>query len=160
MANQPVDVSVAEHATAALAFELAAQLVPWPQILHRFGISDQQFELLLRAPMFQKMLQEAKAKWDSPLTVAERTRLKAQFSLEACLLPLHAIVHDGKTPTQSRVDAAKLIASVAGLSRGEGVQANTEKFSLTINLGPNHQVGMSLKPPAIDADMSDAERLG
>lgn len=146
-----------EHATAALAFELAAQLVPWRQVTARFGISDEQFRLLLAAPIFQKMVREAKAKWDSPMSVAERTRLKAQFALEQCLLPMHGIAQDGKTHPQQRLDAMKLLAGIAGMGKGEGPQP-ANGFQLTINLGENHQIRVAA--PLVNATPEDTQDLG
>src|SRR5262245_18925935 len=102
------DVSILQHATAALAFELAAQLVPCRQSIQRFRITEDQRKLLLSNVPSQKLVRDAKAKWDSPMSVAERTRLKAQFSIEQCLLPLHGIVQDPRSGAQSRIDAAKL----------------------------------------------------
>lgn len=155
------DVSLLEHATAALAFELAAKLVPAAQVLSRFSISEEQYRALLASEQFRKLLKEAKDKWDSPMSVAERTRLKAQFSIEQCLLPLHGIVHDGKSATQSRIDAAKLIAAIAGLNRGEATSPQEARFSLNINLGPDHRVSLErLIPKQIDdagVDVSEGE---
>lgn len=140
-----------EHLTAALAFDLAAQLSPLQVIMDRYGLTEAMLTTALQHPPFVKLIREAKAKWESDMSVAERVRLKAQFALEDCILPMHNIAHNKDAGNVSRIDAVKLIASIAGMSRGDAVQQESGKFSLTINMGGDKPpTTLTIAAPTVD----------
>ena len=138
-----------EDLTAALAFDLAAQLSPMSVILERYQLTPEQLKAALTHPPFVKLVKEAQAKWNSDMSVAERVRLKAQFALESCILPVHGIAHNKDTGAASRIDAVKLLSTIAGMSRGDAVAQEGSKFSLTINLGEK-STSLQVAPPTIE----------
>lgn len=138
-----------EQLTAALAFDLASGLSSLTTVMDRYHMTPSQMAGALRHEPFAKLVREAKAKWESDMTVAERVRMKAQFALETCLLPVHNIAQDAQTNANTRLDAVKLISAIAGMSRGDAASADASKFNLVINLG-SEQTTVRVGPPVID----------
>lgn len=135
-----------EHLSAALAFSLANRLNSIEEILVRFGLSSTQLAKLMGYPPFQRLVREAHAKWNSDMSTAERVRLKAQMALETVLLPIQQIANNAQAGHQSRIDAAKLLAGVAGMSRSESAGNATPSFNLQINLG-DQSASLSIAAP-------------
>lgn len=139
-----------EDVAASLAFELAQQLLPWRQVIARYGLTENDLRTLMANPAFIKMLEEAKATWEGAANIAERVRLKSQFVLETALLPIAQIIHDGKSGTQAKIDATKLIASIAGMSKSEAASQQGSGFGVNIYLG-DKSVSVQPSGPLLDA---------
>lgn len=125
------------HLNAHIAAELAAGLSDAGSIRERYGISEAQWNVLKRTPMFRAMLLEAVQKLQGDLNANKRITLKSEIALEDSIPVLHRIAHDPEVVPASRIEAIKQMASLTGRNGKEPAAGGGSGFSLTINLGAN-----------------------
>lgn len=123
--------------SAHIAAELAAGLSDAAAVRERYGISDDQWEILKKSPVFRKMLTEAIVTFRGDMNAGNRITKKAEIVLEDSIPAYDGIIHNPDVPAQARIDAGKLLAQLAGRSAKEGSATVTpgSGFTLNINLG-------------------------
>ncbi len=118
---------------ATIAMELAAGLADAPAIRQRYGISDAQWSILKRTPLFRNMLKEAIERLGGDTNAGARIKLKADVLLEDNLPVLDEIANDRDAQSQARIEAIKTMAQLAGRSQKEATQGGGQgAFSLNI----------------------------
>lgn len=136
-----------------VARAIAADIYPLETILKHHSISPDQWLSISENPAFRKLLESEIQAWHSATNTTERVRLKSAAFIEEALPELYARVHDKGEALNHKVEALKLVRDLAGFVRGGGEAGVTgERFSVTINLGADHQLTIekSLTPQVID----------
>lgn len=122
--------------SAQIVAELAAGLADAGTVRAQYGISEAQWEVLKRNPVFRKMLAEAIVTWRGELNAGQRITKKAEIVLEDAIPVLDTIAHSPDTPAVARIEAIKQMASLAGRNAKEGASAGGGGgFMLNINIG-------------------------
>lgn len=142
-----------EDVNGRLAYDLACQLYPVGTILKQYGLTEPQLVNLLKNEQFANMVKETRAKFLSGLSTPERVQLKAQIALEGCIAPMYGIVHDPQTAVGAKTDATKILTTIAGLSKGDALPQQAQKFVLNISLG-DKSIGITAEPPTIEQKAS------
>lgn len=124
--------------SAQVAAELAAGLSSEETLRERFNLSEAQWEALQDNPVFKRMLHEAQETLSGPLNAKQRIRLKAGIAFEETIPTLYRMIHDRDLAGAARMEAAKLLAKVSEVDRGDPDESGNPAgngFSITINLG-------------------------
>jgi len=119
---------------AQLAAELAAGLLPVPDILHRYEKTPAQLKQLLKDPMFSRMVSDFAKEWNSPLTAKERIRMKSLIAVEDSLSALYAMFHNPANAPPARLEAFKQLAELADAKPKKDAAADGSRFSVTFNI--------------------------
>jgi hypothetical protein len=118
---------------ATIAMELAAGLSDAAGVKSRYGISEAQWAVLKRTPMFRSMLKEALERLAGDTNAGARIKLKSDVLLEDNLTVLDEIANDRDAQSQARIEAIKTMAQLAGRSQKEATQGGgAGAFSLNI----------------------------
>jgi hypothetical protein len=151
MANQQLqtvsDFKALSDSDSRLAVELAVKLRPVSELLSTYNLSRADLVRKLKDSMFRDMVKQAKALWESDLSVKERIRLKSQILVEDSVLEVFQILHNKENAIPARLDAFKQLARVAEVDTptktggGEG-----SRFTVSINLGD------TIKPVVIEGE--------
>lgn len=122
-----------------LAWEIAAEIAPIPDILKRYGMTPVEFKGKLRDPMFRAAVREAKILWKSDLNAKQRIQIKAAMLVEDSLLDVFAIIKNENMPAASKLDAFEKLMKTADLApkTGKPDGAPTSGFKINIILGDN-----------------------
>lgn len=151
--NQVTDLQIIKIARA-----IARDLVPLEEVLKQYGMDQNQWEQVRNAPHFQRVLTSALEEWNSAANTAERVKLKSLYLVEEALPEMYARAHDPREPLNHKVEVIKTIARFAGLGGGvSDAVAAGEKFSVTINLGADHQLKIEkdVTPRVIEGSLVD-----
>lgn len=119
---------------AALAREVAMDILPLPDILRLHQIDDEQWQHVQANQNFQKQLAGLVQDWNSASNTRERVKVKAATALEAQLEVLVNDIADSTIPLNQRVEAAKLLARLGDLD-GARPEGAGERFQISINIG-------------------------
>jgi len=168
--NPPPQIQTIPQEPARLAWDLASQLLPVPDILVRHGLTPQDLKAMLKNTQFRHMVKEAQRVWTSPLNTTQRLRLKAAMAAEDGLEELYNIFRTPQNGLQSRLDAYKqitVLADVIPKKEQDAPGAGSPQFTVTINLSPDRTLTVSaptaLPPRAFesvpDAAASESEPL-
>lgn len=151
--NQVTDLQIIKIARA-----IAKDLIPLEEVLKQHGMDPEQWEKVQNSPHFQRVLSSAMEEWNSTGNTAERVRLKSLYLVEEALPEMYARAHDPREPLNHKVEVLKTIARFAGLG-GTSMDgaAVGEKFSVTINLGADHQLKIEkdVTPRVIEGSLTD-----
>lgn len=131
-----------------LAWEIAAEISPIPDILKRFGISPHEFKLKLKDQMFRRAIQEAKTLWKSDLNVNQRIKLKASFLMEDSLLDIFKLIKNENSAATAKIEAFEKLMRAADLVPRSGKEngAVAAGFKININLGePSKSITIDAK---------------
>lgn len=127
--------------SAHIVAELAAGLSDAPTIRQRYGISEKQWKTLSKSPTFRNMLAEAVRTFQGDLNAGTRITKKAEIVLEDAIPAYDGIIHNKDIPAQQRIEAGKLLASLAGRTQRDGVTATPGAgFQLNINIGSREKL--------------------
>ena len=120
---------------AAIAAELATDLVPPKMIFARHGIPDAEAKLLLKDPTFRSQVRRFKKDWEGAGNATTRIRLKAQLAVEDGVALLYNLFRDVDTAANARIDAYKqlVVLADAAPSKVAGAEVGS-RFSVTINI--------------------------
>ena len=117
-----------------LPVELALKTAPIETIYRAYGLSDEEFELLMASPAFIAAYKEAQS-----LVKEEGMafKLKAKMQAEEMLKVSWSMVHDKETPPSVRADLLKWTSRVAGfepknVEQGSGLAQ--QSLNIQINL--------------------------
>lgn len=117
-----------------LAWEIAAEIAPIPDILKRFSISPADFKNKLKDPMFRTAIREAKSLWKSDLNVKQRIQIKAAMLVEDSLLDVFAIIKAEHMPAAAKLEAFEKLMKTADLAPKAGKPEGTGSGSFRINI--------------------------
>jgi hypothetical protein len=134
---------------ATIAMELAAGLTNAEGVRERYGISEAQWSILRRTPIFRQMLKEAIERLAGDTNAGARIKLKADVLLEDNLGNLDEIANDRDAQSQARIEAIKTMAQLAGRTQKEATQGGgAGAFNLQIVIGEQavNVTGVAAKP--------------
>jgi hypothetical protein len=137
---------------AALAREIAMDILPLNQILELHRLTDEDWQKVQSNQAFQQNLSSLVAEWNSATSVRERMKIKAATALEAQLEVYVLAISDDSIPLIQRVEAGKFLARLGeldGLRDGHGV--GSDKFVININIGNATQTIEARPVRTIDA---------
>lgn len=118
---------------ATIAMELAAGLADATAVKERYGISEAQWSILKRTPIFRQMLKEAIERLGGDTNAGARIKLKSDVLLEDNLPVLDEIANDKDAQSSARIEAIKTMAQLAGRTQKEATQGGgAGMFSLQI----------------------------
>ena len=143
-----------------LARELAQDIRPVEDILKDYGFTgpdDVTWLALMEQRSFGEAVAAAAKEWNAADSTPKRIRVKAQASLEMVLPDLHAMALNNPS-VQAKLDAMKLIKSLAGFDHNGGVggaaivgDGGGSGFSITINVaGQSTHVRVENRAPMIE----------
>ena len=121
-----------ESLSASIVTELAAGLSDAEGIRERYGISEAQWSILKRTPLFRTMLKEAIERLAGDMNAKHRITMKAEVALEDAIPILDEIAHDRDAQSSARIDAVKTMAQLSGRNAKDAPQGSTGGFSLNI----------------------------
>lgn len=127
--------------SAHIAAELACGLSDAPEVRRRYNISDEQWDILKNSVPFRQMLAEAITQWRGDLNASARITKKAEIVLEDAIPAYDLMVHDANVPAQSRIDAGKLLAQLAGRMSKESGSAAVPGGGFVLNINLKGQDG-------------------
>jgi len=141
------------HTDGRLAWEIAAEISPVPDILKKFGMSPQEFKNKLKDPMFRTAIREAKSLWKSDLNVQQRIKLKASFLVEDSLLDIFKLIKNENSAATAKLEAFEKLMRAGDLvprSGAKGDGAVAAGFKISINLGNTPAERMTINATAIE----------
>jgi len=133
---------------AALAREIAMDVLPLDQILRLHELSDDDWVKVQQNPSFQAMLADLVKSWNSAGNTRERVKIKAASALEAQLEVYVADISDLSIPLAQRVEAGKFLARLGELDGNLGT-APGQAFAITLNIGAVHRE-VEVRPKLIE----------
>lgn len=132
-----------------LAREIAMDIHPLDTILKQYSISRDTWEILKENGKFKLLLESECEAWNTATNTSERVKLKAAAMLEEWLPELNNRLHDKDEALPAKIEGAKMLTRVAGMGLpGQVEGASPEKFTVTINLGPQ------VPPVTIEKDVT------
>ena len=140
--------------SAQLAMEIATGLCSVASLMERYDMTEAGFKRLLGIPVFQRMVRDAKAKWDADLNANERIRVKAAIALEDSIPAIYDMLHDLDNPANSRIEAAKTLGKFAKADTPDAAgAAGGAGFQVIIRLDDKEvRVAGKAAPTVIDAE--------
>lgn len=151
----------------SLASELAAGLRPRGDVWRDYGVSTRaDAEAVSSLPLFQQLLCEARAAWQSREALPLRVKAKAGALVEDALVFMHAGVLNPVQPLSQRVAAFTALAKMAGIEQpaetrvgfggGVGVGGGVA-ISISMDLGGGNIVGVKVGGGGGGEEVVDAE---
>jgi len=138
---------------ATICMELAAGLSDAEGIRERYGISEAQWSILRRTPIFRQMLREAIERLAGDMNTANRIKLKADAMLEDNLKVLDEIANDKDAQSMARIKAIEVSAQLAGKGPSQAKASDGDgrgTFSLNIVIGDREVKIESDAKPALE----------
>lgn len=120
--------------SAHIAAELAAGLSDAPAIRKRYDITQAQWDVLKKSPIFRQMLLEAVQTLRGDLNAGNRITKKAEIVLEDAIPAYDGMIHNADIPAQARIDAGKLLAQLAGRNTKDGAPVVVPGGGFVLNL--------------------------
>lgn len=127
-----------EVLVSRLAREIARDLVPVEQICERYKLSDDNYQRILRHPLFARRLQEELDIWNAstPRAITERIGSKAATMIEESLIEVYSLIHDKSIPMAPKIEALKWASRMAGIGESATAQAAAgERVRFNIFIG-------------------------
>lgn len=127
--------SPGDTGSSRLAFDLATQMRPAADIASDYGMTSQELITRLKTDrQLQLQVSELKRIWNSPLSAAERVRLKTAVMVEDGLTDLWRLMTNSDTAPAVRVDIHRHLAKLADVEPKKDPIEQGSRFSVTINL--------------------------
>jgi len=131
---------VSELTLLKLSREIARNIHPLEQILERFGISPELWDVIRRNPRFIDFVRSETEAWESAASTDQRVRVKSLSMIEEALPEMYERMHDPREPLSSKVELFKTIGRFGGIGAGSIDGVGGDKLSVTINLGADNQL--------------------
>lgn len=131
--------------------DLAAGLSDAKAVRERYGISQEQWNLLKKNAHFRSMLKEAVQRLQGDLNAGARIKHKADILLEDNLHVLDQVANDREAQSMARIKAIETMADLAG--RKSSVQkegGGAGAFNLQIVIGDREVSIKSDTPPPLE----------
>lgn len=107
-----------------------------PAILKDYNITEEDFKKYVdNLPLFRRILEAAVIDWNAAGTTHERLKIEAAITLEAGLKHIGARMVKDDEDLGKAVEAAKLLANIAGVGKEKNDAGPSDKFSIVINIG-------------------------
>jgi len=141
---------------AALAREVAMDILPMKDILELHKLTDEEWELIRRDRRFDAMLTSMIRDWNSADNTRERVRVKAATGFEALMEPLIQDAKDPSIPLVQRTEVLKLLVRIGELENDKNGIAGGA-FNIQINVGalPAEQVTVTVPASLPDLKLID-----
>lgn len=112
-----------ELLASRLAREVARDLVPIDTILERYKLSEDDYQRILRNPIFAQRLQEELDIWNASTghAIAERIGAKAATMIEESLVEVYELIHDKNQPMPAKIEALKWASRISGIGEREAM---------------------------------------
>ncbi len=152
----PKDFTV--HMLARLAREIAQNIRETPAILADYKLNQTQLDFLTgHNEFFKQALHHAVIEWNAAGNTQDRIKLQAAAGFEDKLPLLLTRMGNASEGLPGVVEAAKLIAKVAGVGERDVAGAVPgERFTITINLGADEK--LVIGPKDITPEAHEAHR--
>lgn len=139
---------------AALAREVVMQLETVDVILARKGITQAQYDKILKNPYYSVLLAEATEAWKSAGNTEQRTKIQAAFLLEQAMPGYFVRITDNTEQLNAVNEGMKFLARVAGVGEAKA-GPDGGKFIISINLGQGKLIEHEVK--TIEATPNEPE---
>lgn len=136
---------------AAIAREVAMDIMPLADILKLHQLSDTEWQRIESHPKFLQMLAGLTAEWNATATTKERVKLKSATGLESVLEVYIRDINDPTIPLAQRVEAGKFLARLGELDGSVVGSAGGGGFSITLNIGTQQRQVEVHAHPIIEA---------
>lgn len=123
-----------------LAREIAMDIRPLDDVLVTHEVTPHEWAEIQSHPVFRSYLRSAIEEWNSATNTAERVRLKSLAFVEESLPEFYARAHDQQENLQHKIRVLEVVAKFAGVGGPMEGAVSGEKFTVTINLGADHQL--------------------
>lgn len=134
------------RALVLLAREIARSVDLQENVLARKGITEAQYEKILKNPFYAKTLEAEIDSWNAPQNAETRNRVQAAWILENAWPAFHVRLHNPNEPLRDVTAGLLALAKIAGIGeKGDALAAGT-KFSININLGRGHEIKQIVNP--------------
>lgn len=130
-----------------LIFDLAAQVHPPETVAQEYDLDVAYLKEVMDLPHVKKLIKDKKRELDEQ---GFALAMKAKLMFEDLLPDIYLKAKAADVSLNSVLEAAKFMRTVAGLDK-QDQSLNTEKFSITIN------VGGSASPPTVVIDTQTKE---
>ena len=127
-----------ELLVSRMAREIARDLVPIDQICERYKLGEDDYQRLVKHPMFARRFQEELDIWNAstPRAITERIGAKAATMIEESLPEIYALIHDRNVPMAGKVEALKWAGRMAGIGEQTASQQTLgERVKFNIYIG-------------------------
>jgi hypothetical protein len=154
----PKDLTV--HVLAKMAREIAQNIRETHDVLADYKLNSTQFDFLCEHhEFFKQALHHAIIEWNAAGNTQDRIKLQAAAGFEDKLPLLLTRMGNTSEGLPGVVEAAKLIAKVAGVGeRDVGGGAPGEKFTININLGADEKLVVGHKDVTPQAQKAGAAK--
>lgn len=130
-----------QHCLTQLALQVAMHIAPIELICQEAGITVDYYEKDVKTNEFySKVLEGYIVEWNSVKNTPERVKWKAQALTELALPTLGARMLNANETLPAVTETAKLISRLGGVDSEKNAPGAGEKFTITINLGPDKTV--------------------
>lgn len=137
---------------AALAREIAMDILPLNQILELHRLGDVEWQQIQENPRFKVMLADMVREWNATTSTRDRVRAKASTGLESVLEVYVRAIVDEKIPLTQRTDAGRFLARLGELDGQKDILGGGGGggFSISINFNADAKpVTVEAKPGQI-----------
>lgn len=132
----PPDPKLDEHKLAELARELAWNMRPAADTLAMFSITQEQFDHWVQPnDFFKRVFEVFVIEWQGAGSTVKRLALKSAYGLELKMPEIIVRMGDKRENLTGVIEAAKLLAKIAGAGEQKPDPTAGEKFNITINIG-------------------------
>jgi len=125
-----------ELLASRLAREVARDLIPLDMILERYKLDEEDYQRILRSPIFAQRFQEELEIWNAsnPQAIATRIGAKAATMIEESLEEVYALIHDKNQPMPAKIEALKWASRMAGIGEREAMGAVVPGSNVRFNI--------------------------
>jgi hypothetical protein len=137
-----------------LAREIARDLIPIEEICERYKLSEDEYQRLIKHPMFARRFQEELDIWNAstPHAIGGRISAKTATMIEESLPEIYALIHDRNVPMAPKIEALKWASRVAGVGERENTQQTLgERVRFNIFIGD--------QKVSFDKEITDAKTI-
>lgn len=133
-----------------LAREIAMDIHGLEEVLKRYQLTMEDWEIIKQRPIFDQLLQDALITWNNAINGSERIKVKALAAIEDWLPTAYGDLHSEKPNLRDKVELAKLIARLGGVGeKSINESTGSERISITINMGDDKKVEVETIQPRI-----------
>lgn len=131
---------------SALAHDLAIELLPVDDILKSHNLTREQYDYMLKVPVFDAMLKQACELWHKPSSVPDRLALQAQLIVEKTLPVVGGRMRSEREDLPAVIEGMKAVMKLGGLGEAKQIQGPQDRFVINIDLGGDRLVFNSPAP--------------
>lgn len=149
-----------EFKLAKLARELALNIREPSKVLRDYGLTNGEFHEIEQNEFFRRTFEAMVIEWNSVHSTADRVRLYSAAAIEEALPVLGDRMRNREEPLAACVDVGKFLARNAGLGDPDVEKKESERFTITINLGADEKIKFdkSIKPDPNDPAILDTPK--